>query len=64
MLKEALASAELALGPTIALVIFAVFMVLVGLWIARPGAAKRYEYIGASALDDDTRGAAGTKGKS
>ncbi len=59
MLKEVLASAELALGPTAALVIFFIFMVLVGFWIYRPGSAQRYAGIGASALDDD--GAAATK---
>jgi hypothetical protein len=53
MLKEALASAAFAWAPTAALVIFAVFMLLVGAWIVRPGARKRYAAISTSMLDDE-----------
>jgi hypothetical protein len=62
MLKEALAGAELALGPEVALVIFFVFMLLVGLWLLRPGAAGRYKVIGASLLDEQETAARPRKG--
>lgn len=52
MLKEALASAEFAMGPTAALVIFFVFMLLVGLWLLRPGASARYRSFSTAIFDE------------